>query len=328
MHSFSNLSLNNCCGLEQSRVGSVDGGINAPKRRAGITDRMTGVSTDAKQNSHLICMPPTSIRPLLSTQPSLPRRIPNNGLKSLAYTQHARFNHSSARSDSEGGTSGQASASAKLFADAAREEAEDAAKTSQPSSRLAVLEQQHPNWTGDESIEDAVLRMLVDKYKPLRTGTIQTAEEKIKQHPPKLAPAFGVLDVRGSTASSPPATLAPTTGSWATETLLPAKEHHQPWHTEFKAPSTDTSSVKLARLPPPISPKKAAPQPLDDHARRRAREEKKRTQQAGRLTQAREMTLDYRLGIKGTQISAGMPNPTSVKGWNSLIEDKIEVRLS
>ena len=36
------------------------------------------------------------------------------------------------------------------------------------------------DWTGDESIQDAVLRMLVDKYKPLRAGTIRTAEDKLK----------------------------------------------------------------------------------------------------------------------------------------------------
>jgi hypothetical protein len=32
-------------------------------------------------------------------------------------------------------------------------------------------------------MEDAVLRMLVDKYKPLRTGTVQTAEEKLHRAP-------------------------------------------------------------------------------------------------------------------------------------------------
>ncbi|KAI0306891.1 hypothetical protein B0F90DRAFT_1807630 [Multifurca ochricompacta] len=46
---------------------------------------------------------------------------------------------------------------------------------------------EHPNWTGDESTEDAVLCMPVDKYKPLRTGTIYTAEEKLHREPPQLA---------------------------------------------------------------------------------------------------------------------------------------------
>ncbi|KAF9480164.1 hypothetical protein BDN70DRAFT_805663 [Pholiota conissans] len=222
------------------------------------------------------------------------------------------------------GKSTSTSASAKLFADAAHEEAEEKAKMSQ---RLSVLEQQYPNWDGDESIKDAVLRMLVDKYKPLRTGTIQTAEEKIKLHPPKLAPAFGSHEIPISTPPQP-VKLVPTTGSWATESLLPAKENHQPWHTEFKAPSMDNGSVKLAQMPPPPVTKKTTTQPMDDRARRLAREEKKRTQKVGRLSQAKESTLDYRLGIKGHQMqhqmASGMPNPTSIKGWNSLIEDKIE----
>lgn len=220
-----------------------------------------------------------------------------------------------------------ASASAKLFADAEKEEiqeASDAAKL----SRLSRVEQHHPNWDGDERIEDAVLRMLVDKYKPLRTGTIQSAEEKIRQHPPKMAPAFGHpggSDALGNSATTVTVKLEPTSGSWATETLLPSKEGHQPWHTQFKAPSTDISSVKLANMPPPIVKDKAAAQPLDERARRKAREGKKRTQQANKLALARESTLDYRLGIKGRERPSGFPNPATIKGWNSLIEDKIEV---
>jgi DnaJ family protein C protein 28 len=73
-------------------------------------------------------------------------------------------------------------ASSKLFADAEHEERAGATPT-----RTAILPgttSEQPNWTGDERIEDAVLRMLVDKYKPLRTGTIQTAEEKMHRAPP------------------------------------------------------------------------------------------------------------------------------------------------
>jgi hypothetical protein len=78
------------------------------------------------------------------------------------------------------------SASAKLFADAAREEAERASAPRQPT-QIPHLENQHKNWDGEESIQDAVLRMLVDKYKPLRHGTIQTADQKLKMSPPKGA---------------------------------------------------------------------------------------------------------------------------------------------
>ncbi|KAG6838380.1 hypothetical protein H0H93_006908, partial [Arthromyces matolae] len=47
-------------------------------------------------------------------------------------------------------------ASDKLFADAAREEAE-ARPRHRKSSRLTAIENEHENWDGDERIEDAVL---------------------------------------------------------------------------------------------------------------------------------------------------------------------------
>jgi hypothetical protein len=48
-------------------------------------------------------------------------------------------------------------------------------------------------------------------------------------------------------------------------------------------------------------------------------------EQAGRLTRAKESTLDYRLGIKSARSRVGRMNPVSLKGWTNLIEDKIEV---
>ena len=227
-----------------------------------------------------------------------------------------RWTHSNSSSRSQ-------SASAKLFADAAKEEADS--ETTRKSSRLTFLEQEHGNWTGDESIKDAVLRMLVDKYKPLRTGAIQTAEEKLKQAPPRVG--FGnVVSPRTSSGMVLDANIKPSTGPWATEPLLPSSEGHQPWHTTFRVPTHDSSSVKLAHLPPPLVSTKPAAIPLDDRARRLEKERKKRTEQAGRLTQARESTIDYRMGIKGPRAAVGgRSNPVSVKGWASLVEDKIEV---
>jgi hypothetical protein len=51
---------------------------------------------------------------------------------------------------------------------------------------MGVGRQQEENWTGDESLHNAVLRMLVDKYKPMRdiAGGIKTADEKLKANPP------------------------------------------------------------------------------------------------------------------------------------------------
>ncbi|KAJ3721158.1 hypothetical protein EV361DRAFT_848463 [Lentinula raphanica] len=202
------------------------------------------------------------------------------------------------------------SASEKLFADAAAEEAEGTS-IRQKSSYLQTLEQKHENWDGEERMQDAVLRMLVDKYKPLRSGTITTAEQKIKQTPPKIT-SF----------------TKPSSGSWATESLLPSSETHRPWHTEFKAPSHAVSSVKFANIPP-SPPVRVATGPQDEKAKKKEREMLKRTEHAGRLGRAKESTLDYRLGLKNkgesSQLSAGArPNPVSMRGWTSLIEDKIE----
>jgi DnaJ homolog subfamily C member 28 len=219
-----------------------------------------------------------------------------------------RNNHNSTEI-AQRGTAG-ASASVKLFADAARDEAE---ARSQPrtASRITLLENQHANWTGDESTQDAVLRMLVDKYKPLRSGTIQSAEQRLQQNPPRVW-------------SSDKIAARPSTGSWATQPLLPSSEDHRPWHTQFKAPSHATSSIKHAHIPP-MPTWKPGVTPIDERAKRREKEAKKKEERVGRLAQARESILDYRLGIKRAGNGMRRLNPLSLKGWAGLIEDRIQV---
>lgn len=58
-------------------------------------------------------------------------------------------------------------ASEKLFRDAAQEEETEKAMQAKIE---AAGRAQEPVWTGEERFEDAVLRMLVDKYKPMRRG--------------------------------------------------------------------------------------------------------------------------------------------------------------
>ena len=113
------------------------------------------------------------------------------------------------------------------------------------------------------------------------------------------------------------------------EPILPGIPGHQPWHTTFTVPSHATSNVRYGNIPPPkpFQPGSSASLPLDDKARRKERETKRRMQQGVRLSQARESTLDYRLGIKGAAAEQfRRPNPVSMKGWASLVEDRIEVR--
>ncbi|KAH9948771.1 hypothetical protein B0H21DRAFT_212768 [Amylocystis lapponica] len=210
-------------------------------------------------------------------------------------------------------------ASLKLFEDAAREEAEDAKPV--PPSRVSILEGQNDNWTGEESMQDAVLRMLVDKYKPLRSGPVRTADEKLKQAPPKVHALDSLTGVAGSSSVEE----ENPRSSIANKPLLPSIEGHQPWHTTFKVPTHATSSIKYGQFPP--RSRKAAPisSSLDERAQRKEREVRRRTEQAGRLSRARESTLDYRLGLKGgTTNQLRRPNPVSLKGWASLVEDRIE----
>jgi DnaJ family protein C protein 28 len=162
-------------------------------------------------------------------------------------------------------------------------------------------------------MEDAVLRVLVDKYKPLRGGTIRTAEEKLKQTPPSIH-----LETTGANIAST---------NWANEPILPAVDGHKPWLTTYEVPSHATTSIRVGNFPSPVSsrPPSASP-PIDDRTRRKEKEVKKRTEVAGRLTRAKESTLDYRLGVNNSDVAKQTrPNPVSLRGWTSLIEDKIEV---
>jgi len=169
-------------------------------------------------------------------------------------------------------------------------------------------------------MQDAVLRMLVDKYKPLRTGAIRGADEKLRRAPPRVVPGPIQLDDSFSVDWHPsPNAPAPTR-----EPLIPATEGHKPWLTTFKVPS-HVSSVRYGQFPT-RTPSHTRPAPADaqdERARKKEREARKHLQNAGRLTRARESTLDYRLGIKSQQ---ARPNPVSVKGWQGLVEERIEVR--
>lgn len=229
-------------------------------------------------------------------------------------------------------------ASTKLFEDAANEEAELAEQAAR-ASKIEALQNKHENWTGEESMQDAVLRMLVDKYKPLRSGPIRTADEKLKKSPPQIGSTDpSVLDNLPPTyAGVDDAVVAQTT--WGASTgrpladvpLLPSIEGHQPWQTTFTVPSHAQSSIKYGNIPPSPTASRLPPNPdlLDEKARRKLRETKKRMEQAGRLRSAKESTLDYRLGIKSRRVPDSVthrrPSPTGLKGWASLVEDRIEV---
>ncbi|KAH9048932.1 hypothetical protein EDB84DRAFT_22958 [Lactarius hengduanensis] len=207
-------------------------------------------------------------------------------------------------------------ASSKLFADADRE------GTPPRPTVLPRTAPEHPNWTGEERIEDAVLRMLVDKYKPLRTGTVQTAEEKMRRAPPTMPPI---------SEAPPPSPPSPSRLHVyrANEPLFPAVEGHKPWLTTFKVPSHATTSIRYGQIPTssafgPSQIVGATTEQVDDRQRRQEHDAKKRSEITGRLTRAKESTLDYRLGIKSARSGRAPPNPVSIKGWAGLVEERIE----
>lgn len=251
----------------------------------------------------------------------LSRTIPKD-LSRIRPRLHARHYSESTKATSDH------RASSKLFDDAAKEESAER-EAQVRSSRVDALYSKHENWTGEELMQDAVLRMLVDKYKPLRSGSIRTADEKLKQAPPKVD--------SGSTAEVEETVVYPipstnpyeasirSGANMAKVPLLPAIEGHQPWHTTFRVPSHSTSNVKYGNIPPPSSSRKTPALSMDEQARKKARDARKRSEQGLRLAQARETTLDYRLGLKGAAGQVRRPNPVSLKGWASLVEDRIEV---
>ena len=229
------------------------------------------------------------------------------------------------------------SASAKLFEDAKREEQEEkrAAQRREQTTNALLTRQANRNWDGDEPIADAVLRMLVDKYKPLRSGTILSADEKLSKATPTVR--MGSISSTSSTSSwesTQEETLITSNRPLAhpkvdpseplkDQPLLPAVEGHQPWHTSFTAPSHATASIRLGN----IKPTKSGPSPvLDEKARKLEKENKRRFQTAFRLEGAKESVLDHRLGV-GRQ-KRMQANPLTMKGWENLVEERIKVCLT
>ncbi|KAG8817886.1 hypothetical protein FRC19_011028, partial [Serendipita sp. 401] len=169
-------------------------------------------------------------------------------------------------------------ASQKLFEEALKEEQEDDSLKAR-KQRIEQRLLQDENWTGEERIEDTVLRMLVDKHKPMR-ATMKTADEKLKAAPPKVShssleetshPEYPMVDDSDS-------------------------EEHKPWLTTFVTPSFAVNpSIRYMR---PLRQNAAEKLKMDETAlvKGPTREEKARLDEAKRLMSARERVIDYRFG--------------------------------
>jgi len=241
------------------------------------------------------------------------RRFPLPRILSL--TSLRRYNHKN-------------SASAKLFEDAKREEQEEkqTIERRQQTTNALLTRQADRNWDGEEPIADAVLRMLVDKYKPLRSGTILSADEKLSKAAPNVR--VGGIPLAPSESAREETLIVPNrpltypkvdpSKPLKDQPLLPAVEGHRPWHTSFTAPSHATASIRLGN----IEPLKSRPSPvLDEKAIKLEKEKRKRFQTALKLEGAKESIQNHRLGVGQRRRT----NPLTMKGWTSLVEERIEV---
>jgi hypothetical protein len=197
------------------------------------------------------------------------------------------------------------SASEKLFADAEKEEKDE--ELARLKERIEQRLKQEENWFGEEKIEDSILRMLVDKYKPLRSGSMQTADQKLKANPPQVS----------------------STHLNNQDTILPGIEEHKPWMTTYKTPSFAVQpSIRAMRLPPQQITKRSKVEESMP-VKGPTREERARIADANRLMSAKERMIDYRFGGAGGNVSATTEapraNPKTMKGWKSLVEERIEV---
>ena len=222
-------------------------------------------------------------------------------------------------------------ASAKLFEDASNpaERAEErrlAARREHLEHVMGVGRQQGENWTGDESLQDAVLRMLVDKYRPMRdiAGGIKTADEKLKANPPLVN--GGLIEEIVDENEEDNRIIRTNTIPRGTP-ILPGIEGHKPWMTTFRTPSFAKSpQVKIMQLPPLGPPSKGSPTTKNEEESKAKvdRGKMKRVKEATRIENAKERMLDYRYGAGGTA-GVSAPNPTTMRGWQSLIDGRIEV---
>lgn len=237
--------------------------------------------------------------------------------------------NSSSSSSSTSNTGPQSAAAAHILAQARIEEA-DFSPSSSISSRVLESQRKDVPWTGDESIEDAVLRMLVDKYKPLR---VPGHKRKIQQ--PSSEPLPIVAKYMPTTPQPTEEELANriTDQSHPDYKWMPGDPPRFPWEHTFVGPtSTDgTPAIKSGVITqaPSIQASKVP-----------------KGEVAARVFRARDASIDYRSGAPDTakaKIAAGTkgskgsynrnrsaadgykPMPTSIKAWNSVIEERIEL---
>lgn len=231
------------------------------------------------------------------------------------------------------------SAAQHILAQARLEEEEEQAEAALSSSPIAsalqrrILEEsrKHVPWQGEESIEDSVLRMLMDKYKPLR---VPGTKRKIQQ--PSAEPMYA--------APKPVLTVNEDVDQTAPDYRWKEGDPPRyPWEHTFRHPTSKDGQplVKYSRAS--IMPSSSAIAGTSTHNKN-----KRATagEVAARVYRARDASIDYQTGAidtakakvaqsrkTGTSAKArahpsgvgSAPMPTSIKGWNSMVDERIEL---
>ncbi|KAJ9098316.1 hypothetical protein QFC19_006440 [Naganishia cerealis] len=243
--------------------------------------------------------------------------------------------------------------SAKLLAEALEEEAEESrlSKTRKGYRRTDRAVDDSPVWTGEENTRDAVLRMLMDTHKPLRSDVVATAEQKIKEITRKLDmepiirnnPTIAkqeraLMDGLDELEESEQSSLRRLSRSIQLEQQIPPEEF-RPWMAQYIAKDEDTQTPSIFHgkflNTGPSSSSSLLDRPVisNDPKVRNAERQRKRTERTqGRLLGAREGALDYRLGggegyqTRGTSAAGGgvKGGPSGMRAWQNLVEDRIE----
>ncbi|SPO31137.1 uncharacterized protein UTRI_05216_B [Ustilago trichophora] len=227
----------------------------------------------------------------------------------------------------------------KLLAEALQQEAEEEASL---AAKSRVQDPNDPIWTGEERVQDTVLRMVMDKYKPLRIRlgdeSKDPADEKIRagiQTP--SSPGAAAPDLEGGSRLF----VDPVVGEGQHEDgrKLPKTPDQKPWRAVYVRPAhllgsgatKDSPSIYYGQFLKSSSSSMAgkggasselrskleaagvnvSALPLDDpKAMTQLRQGIKTAERRGKLLRARDSVLDYQL----SRPSSASPTSEEVKG--------------
>ena len=248
---------------------------------------------------------------------------------------------------------------AKLFADALEEESAGSS-----SSREHLRHTQGTIWTGDETQHDAVLRMLVDAHKPLRSGSgvkHNSADEKIKgwmkglKLEPRLGSTVKLPNQPAEGFSGEDAEVDPDIASKHRTTIPP--HLHRPWHATYTGSSQDVDDVPKIRYGAFMQKRATGdslanalelqlPPGADGKTRARVKEARRAGRVVRRFENAREGAIDYKLGVNAGEVGDAGEDEEQFKGnrqvkgssvlgaqkggasgmraWAGLVEDRIQ----